>query len=489
MRTLLLKNGQIVTEDRIFIGDILVGDGTIQAVGTNLKKPNSDTRVVDASGLQIFPGGIDPHVHMELPVSDTVSSDDFESGTRAALAGGTTTIIDFVTPERGQSLLGALEDRMAQARHAVCDFSLHMSVTWWDETVADEMRACVEKGLPSFKVYLAYKETIGLDDRELIRAMDTAARWNGLIVAHCENGDAVSYLRQKLLSEGKTEPKYHAASRPPEVEREAIVRATTLAQVTGAALYVVHVSTREGAEEIARARQNGLTVFGETCPHYLLLDEQAYNQSPRQAAVYIMSPPLRPPEHKAALWQALRSGDLDTVSTDHCPFNLSGQKDRDLSDFTRIPNGVAGVEHRLELLYTYGVRSGRISLQRFVALTATNPAKIFGVYPRKGTIAVGSDADLVLWNPEAEDVISAKTHHQHCDSTVYEGIKIKGKPEIVIANGRVMVENGEILAQKGDGRFLPRSSSHWKKVAKRGESEKHVRQKGVPHGKRSRKSE
>ena len=456
MDSLLIKNGQIVTSEKILVGDLLIANGKIQAIGSYIEKPDSKTRVINASGLQIFPGGIDPHVHMELPVSGTVSSDDFESGTAAALAGGTTTIIDFVTPERNQSLIEALRERKKLAEKSFCDYGLHMSIVSWNESIPDEMRVCVKEGIPSFKVYLAYKETIGLDDRDLIRAMDAAARLGVLILAHCENGDAVSYLRQKLLGEGKTEPRYHAVSRPPEVEREAIVRATTLANLSGAALYVVHVSTREGAEEIARARSRGWRVFGETCPHYLLLDEKAYDRPAPEAAAYIMSPPLRPPEHKEALWHALKEGALQSIGTDHCPFNLKGQKDRDLSDFTKIPNGVAGVEHRLELLYTYGVTAGKISLQQFVAVTATNPAKIFGLYPRKGTIAVGSDADLVLWNPNATDVISAKTHHQRCDTTIYEGFKIQGKPEMVVANGQIAVENGKVKASRGSGHYLKR---------------------------------
>ncbi len=458
MTSLLLKNGQIVTCTKSFHGDILIASGKIQAVGPNLEKLSSATRVIDASGLQIFPGGIDPHVHMQLPVTGTVSSDDFESGTAAALFGGTTTIIDFVTPERGQSLLKALDKRMEEARESLCDYGLHMSLTSWNESIREEMRTCVlEKGIPSFKVYLAYKETIGLDDRDLIQAMDAATKLGALIVSHCEHGDAVSYLRRKLLSEGKTAPRYHAASRPPEVEREAIVRAATLAHVTGAPLYVVHVSTPEGAAEIAAARKNGQIIYGETCPHYLLLNERVYDRPAREAAVYIMSPPLRPAGYPEQLWQALGSDFLQTVATDHCPFNLKGQKDRDLTEFTRIPNGVAGVEDRLELLYTYGVRTGKISLRQFVALTSTNPAKIFGLFPRKGTLSVGSDADIVLWNPDAEDVISAETHHQRCDTTIYEEFKIRGKPEMVIANGRVVVEGGQLMAQRGDGHFLPRT--------------------------------
>jgi len=453
----LIKNGQIVTDSEIFSGDILIANGKIRALGQKLEKLDAQTQIIDASNLQVFPGGIDPHVHMELPVSGTVSSDDFASGTAAALVGGTTTLIDFVTPKRNQSLIEALRDRQELAKKSLCDYGLHMSLTGWNDFTQKEMQQCVEEeGIPSFKVYLAYKETIGLDDRDLLTAMDAAARLGALITAHCEHGDAVSYLRNKLLAEEKTEPKYHAKSRPPELEREAVVRALTLARVTGASLYVVHVSTKEAAEEIAVAQKRGQRVFGETCPHYLLLDETAYNRPPREAAAYIMSPPLRPPGHQEALWQALSKGVLQTVGTDHCPFHLAGQKDRDLSDFTKIPNGVAGVENRLQLLYTYGVLAGKISLNQFVAVTATNPAKIFGLYPRKGTITVGSDADLVLWNPEKEGVISARTQIQNCDTSIYEEFKIKGQPELVVANGRIVVENGKVKARQGSGHYLKR---------------------------------
>lgn len=461
MAFLLIKNGQIVTDSDSFQGDILIDDGKIQAIGRELEKPDLKTQVLDASGLLIFPGGIDPHVHMELPVAGTVSSDDFESGTRAALAGGTTTIIDFVTPERGQPLLEALQGRKELAGKSVCDYGFHMSLTAWNETIRREMETCVrEEGIPSFKVYLAYKETVGLEDRDLIAVMDTAARLGALVTAHCEHGDLVTYLSKKLLAAGRTEPRSHALSRPPEVEREAVVRALTFAKLTGAQLYIVHVSTKEAVREIARAQAKGRPVFAETCPHYLLLDAREYDRSPAAAAAYIMSPPLRPPEHKAALWDALKNGTLQTVGTDHCPFNLKGQKDRDLSDFTKIPNGVAGVENRLELLFTAGVLRKHISLRQFVRVTSANPAKIFGLFPRKGSVSVGADADLVLWNPAAQEIISAETQKQRCDTTIYEGFKIRGKPETVIAKGHIVFEKGEVTAERGAGRYLYRQKTN-----------------------------
>ncbi len=460
MKYTLIKNGQIATGTDSFRGDVLIHGGKIKALADHIEKPDAATEVIDASGLLVFPGAIDPHVHMELPVAGTFSSDDFESGTIAALAGGTTTIIDFVTPERNQSLLQSLQERKEVAGKAVCDYGLHMSITRWDERVKAEMQQCVQsEGITSFKVYLAYKETIGLEDRELIAAMDWAARIDGLIVAHCEHGDAISYLQRRLLAEGKTEPRYHAASRPAEVEREAVVRAMTLAKITGASLYIVHVSTEDAVQEIAQARAAGQTVLAETCPHYLLLDEREYDRPLREAAAYIMSPPLRPPQHKGALWHGLASGYMQTVATDHCPFNLNGQKDRDLSDFTRIPNGVAGVENRLQLLYTYGVLENRISLNQFVRLVATGPAKIFGLYPRKGSLTVGADADIVLWNPESKSIISAKTHRQKCDTSIYEGFQVKGKPEIVIANGKIAFKDDQVLAHRGEGNYLLRAKT------------------------------
>jgi len=463
MTTLLIKNGQIVTDSDSFRSDILIADGKIHSVGVSLEKPNAKTQVIDASELLIFPGGIDPHVHLELPVGGTVSADDFESGTLAALAGGTTTIIDFVTPERNQSLLEALQERKDIARKAVCDYALHMSIISWSEATEREMRQCIEQeGIPSFKVYLAYKETIGLEDRELLAVMDAAARYGALIAAHCEHGDAVSYLQKKLLAQGKTEPRYHARSRPPALEREAVVRAITLADMTGALLYIVHISTQGATKEIVSAQKRGQSVFAETCPHYLLLDEREYDRPISQAAAYVMSPPLRASEHKEGLWEALQNGVLQTVGTDHCPFNLRGQKDRDLSDFTKIPNGVAGVENRLELLYTYGVLENRITLNQFVQLTSTNPAKLFGLYPRKGSVTAGADADVVLWNPDARDVISARTHHQKCDTNIYEGFEIRGKPEIVIANRRIVYRDSKIKVDRGDGRYLYRKIKHEK---------------------------
>jgi dihydropyrimidinase len=457
MGNMLIRQGNIVNAEGDLRGDILIAGEKIAAVGGAIENPGPGTRVIDASGAYIFPGGVDPHVHMELPSPAGFSSDDFESGSRAALGAGTTTIIDFVTPARGQSLLQALRERKEAARKSVCDYGLHMSITDWNERTSPEIGHCIEEeGISSFKVYMAYKETIGLEDRQILAVMEAAGKKGALVTVHCENGEAIAFLQRSLIAQGKSGPRYHPVSRPPQAEGEAVGRALLLARVTGCRLYLVHVSTRDALEEIGRAREAGQTVGAETCPHYLLLDEEAYSRLLPEGAAYVMSPPLRTAKHREALWEGLRSGDLQTVATDHCPFNLKGQKEIGLDDFTRIPNGIAGIEDRLSLLFTYGVLEKRISIRQFVSLTATTPAKVFGLYPRKGTIAVGSDADLVIWDPGAEGIISAKTQKQRCDFSVYEGFRIRGRPRIVIQRGRVACEEGRVGLERGAGEYLAR---------------------------------
>lgn len=437
MASLLVKNGKVVTADAEFEADVLVRDREIVSVASHLEPLDDKTEVIDASGLLVLPGGIDAHVHMELPVGGGMeSSDDFETGSRAALAGGTTTIIDFVTPERGQSLIEAAELRKKAAEKSRCHTRFHMSVTQWNDRTKDELKQCAENGFTSVKVYMAYKDVIGLDDFSILKVMETAADIGMTVMTHCENGDAVTFLQRKLIGEGKTAPRFHPVSRPPAVEAEAVKRAIMMAGITGCPLYIVHVSTMEAVKEISRAVLGGQTaLFAETCPHYLFLDESEYQRPGFDGAAFVMSPPLREKYHQEALWDAIKNGYIQTAATDHCPFHLKGQKERGLNDFTRIPNGAAGVEHRMMLLYRYGVLENKINLRQFVDLTSTQPAKIFGLYPQKGTIAVGSDADLVLWDPEAETVISAKTHHQRCDTTIYEDKKIKGLPHAIILNG------------------------------------------------------
>ncbi len=445
MSSLLIKNGMIVTATDSFLGDIRICDGKIVSIGTNLETAEATT--IEAEHLLIFPGGVDPHVHMELSVGGgLVSADDFESGTRAAIAGGTTTIIDFVTPTRGQSLLEALHERRLAAAKALCNTRLHMSVTEWNKTTASELQQCVQhEGLTSVKVYMAYKQSIGLDDRHIMKVMDTAAGLGMLVLVHCEFDEIIAYLQCQFLAAGLQAPLYHSLSRPPEVEREAVSRAILMAKVTACPLYIVHVSTMEAVAEIATAQQTGQKVWAETCPHYLLLDESRYHLPGFDGAKYVMSPPLRPAHHQKLLWDALNRGTLHTVATDHCPFFLKGQKERGKDNFTLIPSGVGGVEFRLMLLYSYGVAMNRLTLQQFVNITATQPAKIFGLYPKKGTIAVGADADVVLWDPQAQDTISASTQQQNCDTTIYEGFQIKGKPHMVIVNGEIAFRNGRVV--------------------------------------------
>ena len=453
----LIKNGTVVTARDRWVGDLRCRDGRIAELGSELEHLVGE-EVIDASGLYVFPGGVDPHVHMSLPVAGTVSCDDFETGTAAAVAGGPTTILDFVHPARGESLLSALAARRQEAATAVTDYGFHMALTWWSDQVPGQMAECVASGLPSFKVYLAYKATVGLDDADVVQALAAAAGLPALILVHAEHGEMIELLRDRLAAEGKLEPKYHAISRPPALEGEATNRIAVLAATVGATLYVVHVTCRQSLAALAAARRNGWAVSGETCPQYLLLDDSVYDRPDFEGAAYVIAPPLRPRDHQAALWEALANGDLEIVATDHCPFTMA-QKRLGERDFRAIPGGAAGVEHRLALLYTHGVGEGRIDLHRFVDLVSTRPAKRFGLYPRKGEIAPGSDADLVLWDPEATATISAATHHQRCDRTPFEGFSVRGLPAKVIAGGEVRFTDGELRVERGAGRFLERRLS------------------------------
>ena len=455
--SLLIKHGEIVTAEKRWRGDIRCREGRIVEIGEGLET-DAGEEIVDAGELLVFPGGVDPHVHMELPVAGTVSSDDFETGTAAGLAGGTTTIIDFVHPERGEDLLGALVARKQEAAKAVADYGLHMAVTWWSDQTENWIRECVQQeGLSSFKIYMAYLETVGLADEDIVRVLESTARVDGLVLVHAEQGEEIEGLRDRLFEEGKTEPIYHARSRPPETEGMANVRIAELAGQTGANVYVVHVTCRQAVEAIAAARERGQSLWGETCPQYLLLDESVYEQPDFAGAAYVIAPPIRTEEHQEVLWKALEQGTLQAVGTDHCPFNFASQKEMGREDFRLIPGGAAGIENRLALLYTHGVRQGRIDLHRFVELVSTSPAKIFGLYPRKGSIQVGADADLVLWDTTASATISAKTHHHRCDRSIYEGFEVTGSPSTVIAGGEIRYHDGSLRVETGTGRFLKRN--------------------------------
>lgn len=457
MAGMLVRNGQIVSDGRCFRGDILVASGKIAAVGENLAAPVGAGRVVDASGCLVFPGGVDPHVHLALETPAGVSADDFVSGGRAALAGGTTTVIDFVTPQRHESLSAALAARKDAARSAVCDYGLHMSVTAWNaRTLPDLEECCRGGGIGSVKAYLAYKETIGLDDGGFLALLDAARKLNFLTLVHAESGDMVSYLQHKLMAAGKTSARSHPLSRPADVEGDAVNRALLMARLAGVPLYVVHVSTRQGIDAVAAARRRGQGAIAETCPQYLLLDEDRYLGDAGAAALHVMSPPLRHREHQAALWEALAAGVAQTVGSDHCPFSPADKQRHAVDDFTRIPGGTGGIEYRLPLLYTFGVRAGKISPARFVDLVSTRPAKLFGLYPRKGTIRSGSDADLVLWDPEKKWTVAASGQWQRGGHTPYEGLELQGAPRQVFSRGEEVFAGGKVEASEGRGIFLGR---------------------------------
>ncbi len=436
MATTLIKNGILVTARQTTQADIHIENGRITQTGIGLASGLPECRVLDATGKLIFPGGIDPHVHFALPTPAGPSCDDFLSGSRAALAGGTTCFFDFVTPMLGQSLKEALLQRQAEAAGSLLEYGLHMGITWFDETVPGQMEWCVkEAGIRSFKAYLAYKGSIGIEYPELEKAMETSAALGTVMLVHCEEGDAILRKQQEFLKQGNTSPLYHALSRPPETEAESVRKVVDLCRKTGCKTYIVHTSTAASLEYIRQGKQEGLPLSSETCPQYLLLDESVYHNPLPGSLKYVISPPIRSKTDQEALWLALQDGTVDVVSTDHCPFNTLGQKDQGLHDFTKIPNGAGGVQHRLALLYTYGVLTGKIDLQQFVALTSTNAARIFGLYPRKGEIAAGSDADLVIWDPESTSVISAKTNIQTCDEDIFEGTVTKGSAYQVIISG------------------------------------------------------
>jgi dihydropyrimidinase len=405
----------------------------------------------------LFPGGIDPHTHFDLSVGETSTADDFASGTQAAAVGGTTTVIDFATQGRGETLAQAVANWHAKADgRSFVDYGFHLAITDLNDNVLRELVSIVEQaGVSSVKLYMAYKHVLQVDDGALLRTLQTAKQLGILVCVHCENGDVIDVLVEEAKALGHRSPKYHALTRPIAAEREAIHRAACLAEIAGAALYVVHVSSGEGLQVIREARSRGLEIHGETCPQYLLLDESSYDVDDFSAAKYVMSPPLRAVENQAQLWAGLRDGCLSTVGSDHCSFNLAGQKELGLHDFSRIPNGGPGVENRFGLLYTYGVVAGKIDIHQFVAIVSTNAAKRFGLYPRKGTIAAGSDADIVVWDPALQSVISASTQKQRVDYNLYEGFHQVGRARHVFLRGRQIVKDG-ILEDESSGCYLAR---------------------------------
>jgi dihydropyrimidinase len=456
--TVLIRNARVVNAAESYEADLFVDGGRIALIGQGLSLP-ADT-VLDASGCLVLPGGIDVHTHLEMPAGSITSADDFETGTRAAAFGGTTTIVDFATPEPGQSLLAAFEtwQRKAEGRAAV-DYGFHMALRGLgDSTLAEMARLTRDEGVSSFKLYLAYAG-LQVDDATFFRALQGARECGALVLVHAENGGVIDVLVKRALARGETAPRHHALTRPPGTEAEATARAISLATLAGAPLYVVHLSCRAALEHVAAARQRGLRVYAETCPQYLFLSIGDYERPGFEGARYVISPPLRAPEDQDALWQGLASGALQVVSTDHCPFTLK-DKERGKDDFSKIPNGAPGIETRMMLLWDGGVRAGRIDVGRFVELTAAGPARLFGLWPRKGTIAIGSDADLLLWDPERETRLSIETLHMRVDYNPYEGRVVRGGPSVVIARGELIVDHGEWKGRPGRGQFLKRQPFH-----------------------------
>ena len=454
----IIKNGTVVTATDTFLSDVGIVGGKITDLAASLPAENAG-KVIDATDRLIFPGGIDVHTHLDMPFGGTTSADDFETGTRAAAFGGTTTLVDFAIQYKGQSLRQAFDTWMAKAASkAVADYSFHCIITDLGDSQMEEMGALVSEGVPSFKLFMAYPGVFMLDDATIFKAMSQAAKYNGLICMHAENGGAIDVIVKRALAEGKTAPKYHALTRPTTAEAEAVGRAVALAEMAGAPVYIVHLSCNEALEKVREARDRGLPVYAETCPQYLYLSLENMDAPGFEGAKYVFTPPLREKWHQEKLWQGLARDTLQVVSTDHCPFCFKEQKEMGRGDFTKIPNGGPGVEHRLSLIYSGGVHGGHFSANRFVQLVSTAPAKLFGLYPRKGTIAVGSDADLVIFDPNEEQVISVKTHHMRVDYSMFEGTKVKGVAKIVLSRGRVLVENGKFLGRAGAGEFLRRKT-------------------------------
>jgi len=477
----VIKNGTIVTADLTYKADLKIDGGKIVEIGPDL----AGDETLDATGCYVMPGGIDPHVHLEMPFMGTYSADDFDSGTRAALAGGTTMVVDFCLPDPGQSMLDALKRWDNKATRAHCDYSFHMAVTWWSEQVFNEMQTVVqEKGINTFKHFMAYKGSLMVNDDEMFASFSRCAELGALPLVHAENGDVVAAMQQKLMDEGNNGPEAHAYSRPASVEGEATNRAIIIADMAGVPLYVVHTSCEQAHEAIRRARQNGMRVYGEPLIQHLTLDESEYfDKDWDHSARRVMSPPFRNKQHQDSLWAGLASGSLQVVATDHCAFTTE-QKRFGLNDFTKIPNGTGGLEDRLPMLWTHGVKTGRLTMNEFVAVTSTNIAKILNIYPKKGAILVGADADIVVWDPNRSKTITAKTQQSAIDYNVFEGKEVTGLPRYTLTRGVVAIEEGTVKTQQGHGEFVKREPftaanralSTWKEVT----APRKVQRSGIP---------
>jgi dihydropyrimidinase len=453
---MLIQGGTVVTAADTYAADIGISGGRITAIAQQLPRETA-RQVLSAQGCYVMPGGIDVHTHLDMPFGGTTSADDFESGTIAAAFGGTTTLIDFAIQYKGQTLRTAFDTWMKKAeRKATIDYAFHCIITDLPDARLDDMDALVREGVSSFKLFMAYPGVFMLEDALIFKAMSQAARNGALICMHAENGGAIDVIVQRALAEGKTAPKYHALTRPTTAEAEATGRSIALAEMAGAPVYIVHLTCNEALEKVREARDRGLPVYAETCPQYLFLSLENMDVPGFEAAKYVFTPPLREKWHQEKLWAGLAADHLQAVSTDHCPFCYKEQKEMGKGDFTKIPNGGPGIEHRLSLVFTGGVHGKRFSLNRFVELVSTTPAKLFGLYPRKGTIAVGADADLILFDPNKEEIISAKTHHMKVDYSMFEGIRVKGVPRQVLLGGRLVIDKGKFVGKPGQGQFLKR---------------------------------
>jgi dihydropyrimidinase len=455
--SVLIKGGRVVTATDDYTADVYVEDETVSLIGESLDVQAD--KVIDAAGRYVLPGGVDPHTHLDMPFGGTITVDDFESGQTSAAFGGTTCHVDFIIQPKGATFAEAIDEWQSKREgKAVIDNGFHIAVTDLNEGgTLEELAMLPDQGITSYKLFMAYKGAIMVDDETLFRVMQVAADTGALVMVHAEHGDSIDVLVKQALAEGKTEPKYHALTRPPETEGEATNRAIQLSRVAGCRLYVVHVSCREAVDPIAVAREKGWDVWGETCTQYFFIDYTFLERPNFEGGKYVYTPPPRPKENQEVLWRAVKNDVLSVISTDHCAFLWDGQKTLGKDDFSKIPNGGPGLENRLQMIHEFGVRQGRITLNRMVELLSTNPAKYFGLYPRKGTVAVGSDADIVVFDPEKRMTISASTHHSRCDYNLFEGTEVTGVPEVVLLRGKVIVENGELTGRPGDGHFVRRA--------------------------------
>jgi len=454
----IIKNGTIITATDTTRADLGINGEKISAIAAQLPTENA-TQVIDANNLLLLPGGIDVHTHLDMPFGGTTSADDFQTGTTAAAFGGTTTLIDFAIQYKGQTLRHAFDTWMKKAHDkATIDFAFHCIITDLGSAQLEEMGQLIREGVTSFKLFMAYPGVFMLDDASIFKAMREAAKHSGLICMHAENGGAIDVIVQQALADGKRAPKYHALTRPTTAEAEATSRAIALAEMAGAPVYIVHLSCNDALEKVREARDRGLPAYAETCPQYLYLSLENMDAPGFEGAKYVFTPPLREKWHQEKLWQGLAHDTLQVVSTDHCPFCFKEQKELGKDDFTKIPNGGPGIEHRLSLIYTGGVHGKRFSANRFVEVVSTTPAKLFGLFPRKGTIAIGSDADIVIFNPTEQQTISATTHHMRVDYSMFEGIQITGIPKTVLSRGKSVIEAGKFVGRPGSGQFLRRQT-------------------------------